>query len=95
MPKTLVKCCLILSAASPASDQETITYEYDALGRLTRSNTAGGLNDQVQTRIVYDAAGNRMNYEVENAPAGQGAGNTPQKRFIVLPLNGFIVIPIN
>lgn len=81
--------------------QETTTYQYDALGRLTTSTVSGGPNNQTQTSITYDPAGNRTNYTVAGS-ANQGNGDpnagsgTPstQTLVIVVPLNGFTVIPI-
>lgn len=42
-----------------ASNAETVTYTYDALGRLVRTSTAGGQNNGNSTAFCYDAASNR------------------------------------
>lgn len=70
--------------ATPVAAEESVTYTYDALGRLVKAETAGGPNDQLKHQTTYDPAGNRSNYKVENA----------RLRVVVLPLNGFTIIPI-
>ena len=47
--------------------QETTTYSYDALGRLTGSATAGGPNNTRQTGTCFDRAGNRTRYDVSTS----------------------------
>ncbi|MEO9601262.1 RHS repeat domain-containing protein [Parasphingorhabdus sp.] len=81
---------IALCVGSPALAQGTTAYEYDALGRLIGTTTTGGSNDGLGTVYEYDAAGNRKRVEVTGSsgtPGGPG-------RFIVLPINGFLVIPI-
>jgi YD repeat-containing protein len=46
---------------SPAIATETITFTYDALGRLTQSSHTGSINNGQQTTYALDAAGNRIN----------------------------------
>lgn len=74
---------------SPASAAETTTYRYDALGRLVAVNVSGGANSGLANNIGYDAAGNRTQYVVEGAKA---ASRSP--KIIVLPLNGYTIIPL-
>lgn len=57
----------LLSQATHAS--ETITYTYDALGRLIATAHSGGEYEGLQTSVSYDPAGNRSNYTVTNVPA--------------------------
>ena len=88
-----------LSATAPVSAQTQSSYQYDALGRLVGSTNATG-SSTVVTTIGYDAAGNRKVYTVNGAPDGSGdpgsGASVPNvRRFIVIPLNGFTVIPIN
>jgi YD repeat-containing protein len=40
---------------------ETVTYAYDALGRLTSSIHSGSVNNGQQTTYALDPAGNRTN----------------------------------
>lgn len=57
--------------AGAALGNETVTYSYDALGRLTATTSAGTVNNGVATGIAYDPAGNRSTYTVS------GAGTAP------------------
>jgi YD repeat-containing protein len=60
-----------LVGPAPGADSqlgnETVNYSYDELGRLTGSNTTGGPNDTRTTGTCFDAAGNRVRYDVANA----------------------------
>lgn len=55
---------------------ETVTFGYDALGRLVRSTTAGGPNNAVATATCFDRAGNRKRYAVGAGAAACGATPT-------------------
>ena len=65
-----------------ASAAETVSYSYDAKGRLTQVAHAGGPVDGQISTYRFDAADNRTQAEVAGAP-----GN-----LIVVPLNGFTLI---
>ena len=54
-------------AAAPVAAQETIIYEYDALGRLVEVVTDGGPADNVTSGYTYDKAGNRTLVAVSNS----------------------------
>lgn len=60
-----------IALASAARAGETVTYRYDALGRLTGSSSSGTVNNGATSSIGYDAAGNRSIYgmSVSGAPA--------------------------
>ena len=60
-----------IACGASAQAGETVTYNYDVLGRLAGTSTNNGLT----TSITYDAAGNRSNYSV--------AGVTPPPAFSV------------
>jgi YD repeat-containing protein len=55
-----------LATAAPAS--ETVTYRYDALGRLVATSSSGSVNNGLATGIAYDPAGNRSGYSVSGGP---------------------------
>jgi hypothetical protein len=56
----LLLLLLVVAAAAPASAQETITYTYDAMGRLvTVNHGTTGPNANVSSTYTYDAANNR------------------------------------
>ncbi len=48
-----------LVAAAPVSATETISYSYDAQGRLTRAARSGSVNNGLTTQYQHDAADNR------------------------------------
>ncbi|MEA3000345.1 MAG: hypothetical protein QOK17_2178 [Sphingomonadales bacterium] len=64
----------LAALAAPADAGETLTYGYDALGRLISATSSGTVNNGLATTISYDPTGNRQSYIV--AAAG-GAGGTP------------------
>ncbi len=66
-----------IAFASPAEAGETVTYTYDALGRLTATSTTGTVNNGVATSIAYDPAGNRSSYAVAGAAGGTPPPVTP------------------
>ncbi|MCW2404394.1 YD repeat-containing protein [Sphingobium sp. B1D7B] len=63
---------------------ETTTYKYDAKGRLVEVKQTGGPANNASSTYQYDAADNRTNVKVD-----------AQRRVVVVPLNGFTVIPLN
>jgi YD repeat-containing protein len=54
--------------ASTAWASETITYSYDARGRLVTVNHSGSVNANVVSNYSYDHADNRTNKNVSGAP---------------------------
>lgn len=52
-----------------AAAGETVTYTYDALGRLVGVSTSGGPNNGQAVGTSYDPAGNRSNYSVSTGGA--------------------------
>jgi YD repeat-containing protein len=57
---------LVLGVAAYAA--ETITYTYDARGRLIRVAHSGTVNNNVMTNYVYDKADNRTNKTTTGSP---------------------------
>jgi YD repeat-containing protein len=57
---------LVLSAAAYAA--ETITYSYDARGRLIQVNHSGTVNNNVLTNYTIDKADNRTNKTTTGSP---------------------------
>ena len=64
--------------------QDTVSYKYDALGRLTTVTYSSG----AVITYTYDAVGNRISKIV----TGASASGT---KVVVLPIAGFVVIPIS
>jgi YD repeat-containing protein len=52
----------VASLTSASIANETTTFTYDELGRLTGKSISGTVNNGVTTGSCYDAAGNRSNY---------------------------------
>jgi hypothetical protein len=59
-----------LAAAAAAWASETITYSYDARGRLVKVVRTGSVNNNVSANYSYDKGDNRTNVNVAspNAP---------------------------
>ncbi|HEX8620988.1 MAG TPA: Calx-beta domain-containing protein [Allosphingosinicella sp.] len=72
----LLPAASALALAGAAGAAETVTYSYDALGRLTATSTTGTVNNGATTAIGYDPAGNRSSYTagVGGAVGGGGGG---------------------
>lgn len=79
MGRNIALCALVCAAVSLGTTQaiasETITYRYDALGRLVAMSNTGAVNDGLATSVAYDPAGNRLSYGVTGA-GGTGGGGT-------------------
>jgi YD repeat-containing protein len=54
----------VMCVSTPSRAQETTTYTYDTLGRLTGST----ISDGTQVSTSFDPAGNRTNYSVNITP---------------------------
>ena len=86
-----------LLSVTPAMAQETITYTYDARGRLVTVSHSGGTNNGVTANYTYDNADNRTNVTVTGASSSGGGGygaSVPTSVFIVVPLNGYTLIKV-
>jgi len=57
---------ILLGAAAYAA--ETITYSYDARGRLIQVARTGTVNNNVTTNYVYDKADNRSTKTTTGSP---------------------------
>jgi YD repeat-containing protein len=53
-----------LTAGAAATASETITYTYDARGRLVQVKHSGTVNNNVTANYQYDKADNRTNVNV-------------------------------
>lgn len=56
------------ACSTAAMSAETITYKYDAKGRVVEVKRSGTVNNTVQTNYTYDKADNRTNVKVINSP---------------------------
>ena len=50
---------MALSGVGPLQAAETITYKYDAKGRVVKVERSGTINNGVQTQYTHDKANNR------------------------------------
>lgn len=53
---------------SSAHAAETVTYTYDAKGRLIRVERSGTINNGVKAEYTFDKAGNRKSAKVTGSP---------------------------
>lgn len=58
----------VATAAAAAFAAETITYKYDARGRLIRVVHTGSVNNNVTTNYTIDKAENRTNKTTTTPP---------------------------
>lgn len=58
----------MVAAISPSFASETITYTYDALGRLVKVVHTGTVNNNMQTVYTIDPADNRNSMTTTGAP---------------------------
>jgi YD repeat-containing protein len=65
-----ISCAAVAAAllASAASATETITYTYDAKGRLMKVERSGTVNNNVKAEYVQDKVDNRKNVKVTGSP---------------------------
>lgn len=57
-----------LTIAGLANASETVTYTYDAKGRLVKVIHSGTVNNNVVANYSFDHADNRVNVNVSGAP---------------------------
>lgn len=58
----------VAAVAAAAYAAETITYRYDARGRLVRVERTGTINNGVTTNYTIDKADNRTNKTTTGSP---------------------------
>lgn len=58
---------ILLAGAGAVSAAETVTYTYDARGRLVEVVHGGGASSGADVAYTYDAAGNRTRVVVTGA----------------------------
>lgn len=58
----------LLATAVPTFAAETITYKYDAKGRLIKVVRTGTVNNNLTYDYTHDRVDNRKNVKVANSP---------------------------
>jgi YD repeat-containing protein len=66
--RKLLLGAIALALVTGAFATETITYTYDAKGRLIRVVRTGTVNNNVTTEYTYDKANNRKTVVTTNSP---------------------------
>lgn len=61
-------CVALVGAASALNAAETITYTYDAKGRLVKVVRTGTVNNNVTVDYEHDKADNRTRLKTTNSP---------------------------
>ena len=61
--KTALAAAALMAAAAAVAN-ETVTYSYDARGRLVKVERSGTVNNGVQAEYKYDKGDNRTNVNV-------------------------------
>lgn len=59
---------MLLAIAAPAWAAESVTYSYDARGRLVTVAHSGNVNNGLQTTYSHDKADNRTNKTTTGSP---------------------------
>lgn len=92
---------ILLAPFSPALAQETVTYTFDALGRMIGVTTSGGTVGEVEADYAYDGVGNRTTVSVKSPNGNGGEGptdgtNSPESEplYVVVPLNGYTLVRV-
>lgn len=68
MARRLLGVLALLGIASSSAATETITYTYDAKGRLVKVERSGTVNNGVKTEYTHDKTDNRQNVKVTGSP---------------------------
>jgi len=89
--KSLLTLLVALAAAaspSTSASSEVANYSYDASGRVVNVTRSGSVNNGLRSTYIYDLADNR------NSVSTTGASAYSSTHFVVVPLNGYTLIPI-
>jgi hypothetical protein len=63
-----IPALILCAIATAAAATETITYTYDAKGRLVKVERGGTVNNGVTAQYTHDHADNRTNVTVTGSP---------------------------
>ncbi|MBE1525979.1 phage gp36-like protein [Sphingopyxis sp. OAS728] len=66
--RSILAVCASMCLWSSALATETITYTYDAKGRLVKVVRSGTVNNNVTTEYEHDKADNRARVKTTNSP---------------------------
>lgn len=68
---------IVYAISAPSNAAETVTHQYDALGRLKQTTKSGGPVSGTQTATSYDAGGNRSCQSTTGVPGGPTTPTCP------------------
>lgn len=68
MIRLALASAIAIALISGAFAAETVTYKYDAKGRLIKVIRTGTVNNNVTTEYTYDKANNRKTVVTTNSP---------------------------
>lgn len=68
---------IIYAISAPSNAAETVTHQYDALGRLKQTTKSGGPVSGAQITTSYDAGGNRSCQSTTGVPGGAATPTCP------------------
>jgi YD repeat-containing protein len=93
-----------VALTTSASATETVTYNYDARGRLIHVARAGSVNSGIATNYQFDKADNRLTVTTTGGSgtgkSDPGGGVVPVPvdpapgTTVVLPLNGYRILTV-
>ena len=64
----LIAICSLTAIGAAALSSETVTYSYDARGRLVKAVHTGSVNNGVAANYTYDKEHNRAAVNITGAP---------------------------
>jgi YD repeat-containing protein len=91
--RLIAPLAVVVCASKIAGAAQTVTYAYDALGRLTDVQILAGPGNGVTQNYVYDAAGNRTQQTI-SAP-GQGTVTLSVPNPLALVTSAGITLTVN
>lgn len=77
VPAACMSALVFTIPAESLSAAETVTHQYDALGRLKQTTKSGGPANGVQTKTNHDPAGNRSCQSTTGVGGGGGTACPP------------------
>lgn len=66
--RTVAAALLVAAGTQSAHASETISYTYDARGRLVQVTHTGSVNNNLQTTYTQDKTDNRTNVKTTGSP---------------------------
>lgn len=64
----LLLCVALFGIAGGATAAETVTYTYDAKGRLVKVERSGTVNNGVKIEYTHDKSDNRQKVKITGSP---------------------------